>query len=250
MLTDRPYWPYPRTIAHRGGGLLAPENTLAALRLAGNLGFAAVEFDVKLSQDGVPVLFHDDTLERTSDGRGKVADTSFAALAALDAGSWFANEYAGEPVPAFAAASVLCREAGLWANIEIKPCPGSEARTGRVVAKMAKLLWKDAGLAPVLSSFSVEALAAAQAEAPDLPRALLCEQPPADWREILARLQCVSLHCDWRYLERELVDAVHATRRGVLAYTVNDSEIALDLLDRGVDALITDQLDRIGPLFA
>ncbi|NIO40416.1 MAG: glycerophosphodiester phosphodiesterase, partial [Burkholderiales bacterium] len=64
MLTDRPYWPYPRIIAHRGGGVLAPENTLAALRYARNLGFEGVEFDVKLTADNVPVLFHDETLER------------------------------------------------------------------------------------------------------------------------------------------------------------------------------------------
>jgi glycerophosphoryl diester phosphodiesterase len=96
----------------------------------------------------------------------------------------------------------------------------------------------------------VEALAAAQAEAPELPRALLCERPPADWRRTLDALQCVSLHCDWRQLDRDVVEAVHATRRGVLAYTVNDSELGLDLLDIGVDALVTDQLDRIGPLFA
>jgi glycerophosphoryl diester phosphodiesterase len=250
MPSARPLWPYPRILAHRGGGLLAPENTLAALRFSANLGFSAVEFDVKLSEDGVPVLFHDDTLERTSDGHGRVAATRFAALAALDAGSWFGNEFAGEPVPAFAAAGVLCREAGLWANIELKPCPGSEARTGRVVAKMARLLWKDADQAPLLSSFSVEALAAAKDEAPELPRALLCDQPPVDWRETMDRLQCVSLHCDWQRLDARIVDAVHATRRGVLAYTVNDSEIAIELLDMGVDALVTDQLDRIGPLFA
>jgi glycerophosphoryl diester phosphodiesterase len=250
MLTDRPYWPYPRIIAHRGGGLLAPENTLAALRYAANLGFAGVEFDVKLTADDVPVLFHDDTLERTTDGSGLVADTRFDIITQFDAGGWFANEYAGEPVPAFAAASALCKEAGVWANVEIKPCPGREHATGRIVARMAKLLWSGAPLPPLLASFSADALDAAMAEAPGLPRALLCNTIPADWEQTLDRLQCIALHVAFDQLTKEAVTAVQATERGVLAYTVNDSVDALRLIEMGVDALITDQIDHITPYFA
>ena len=131
MDVQRPLWPYPRIVAHRGGGLLAPENTLAGIRLARNLGFDGVEFDVKLTADGVPVLMHDDTLERTTDGSGAVADTSYQQITELDAGGWFGNEFSGEPVPSFAAASALCRQAGVWANIEIKPSPGQEERNWR-----------------------------------------------------------------------------------------------------------------------
>jgi glycerophosphoryl diester phosphodiesterase len=250
MSNERPYWPYPRIIAHRGGGLLAPENTLAALRYAANLGFAGVEFDVKLTADDVPVLFHDDTLERTTDGSGPVADTRFDIITQFDAGGWFANEYAEEPVPAFAAASALCKEAGLWANVEIKPCPGREHDTGRLVARMAKLLWSGAPLPPLLASFSVDALEAAMAEAPELPRALLCDEIPVDWEATLDRLQCVALHVAFDQLARETIAAVQATERGVLAYTVNDSSDALGLIDMGVDALITDQIDHITPNFA
>jgi glycerophosphoryl diester phosphodiesterase len=250
MLTERPYWPYPRIIAHRGGGVLAPENTLAGLRHARNLGFEGVEFDVKLTHDAVPVLFHDDTLDRTTSGSGPVSDTHFDVLTRLDAGSWFGNEFSGEPVPAFAAASALCKEAGLWANIEIKPCPGRESETGRVVARMAKLLWSGAPLAPLLSSFSTKALEAARAEAPELPRALLCTDIPDDWQQWLDRLECVSLHVAHDRLTREMVERIQTTRRGVLAYTVNDSLAAVELLEMGVDALVTDQIDVIGPHFA
>jgi glycerophosphoryl diester phosphodiesterase len=250
MFTERPYWPYPRVIAHRGGGLLAPENTLAAIRYAANLGFAGVEFDVKLTADDVPVLFHDDTLERTTDGSGPVSETHFDIITGFDAGSWFANEYINEPVPAFAAASALCKEAGIWANVEIKPCPGREAETGELVARMAKLLWSGAPLPPLLASFSAEALDAARAEAPELPRALLCNEIPADWEQTLERLECVALHVAFDQLTREAVAAIQATERGVLAYTVNDSVDALALLEMGVDALITDQIDHITPNFA
>lgn len=249
MLTERPYWPYPRIIAHRGGGVLAPENTLAALRYSRNLGFEAVEFDVKLTADDVPILFHDDTLERTTNGSGPVSDMLFDVVTQLDAGSWFGNEFAGEPVPAFAAASALCKETGLWANIEIKPCRGREHETGRVVARMAKLLWSGAALPPLLSSFSTEALGAARSEAPELPRALLCSDVPDNWRESLDQLECVSMHVAFDRLTRELVNEIQATRRGVLAYTVNDSLDAVDLIEMDVDALVTDQIDVIGPHF-
>ena len=250
MLTERPYWPYPRIIAHRGGGLLTPENTLAALRYAANLGFAGVEFDVKLTADDVPVLFHDDTLERTTDDSGPVAETRFDIMTQFDAGSWFANEYTEEPVPAFAAAIALCKEAGLWANVEIKPCPGRERETGRLVARMTKLLWSGAPLPPLLSSFSADALEAAMTEAPELPRALLCNEIPADWEPMLDGLQCVALHVAFDQLTKEAVAAVQATQRGVLAYTVNESVDALGLIEMGVDALITDQIDHITPNFA
>ncbi len=247
---SRPLWPYPRIIAHRGGGLLAPENTLAAIGLARNMGFTGVEFDVKLSADGVPVLMHDDTLERTTNGHGAVELMSYQEIAKLDAGSWFGNEFAGAPVPSFAAASALCRQAGIWANIEIKPSPGLERETGEAVARMTKLVWSGARPVPLLSSFSALALEAAAVESPDFPRALLVDEIPPNWMAQLDRLQCVALHVSHCHLDRDAVKAVHDAGCGVLAYTVNDSETALDLLDWGVDALVTDQLDAITPAFA
>ena len=250
MALPRPLWPYPRILAHRGGGGLAPENTLAGLRLARNLGFRGVEFDVKLSRDGVPVLMHDETLERTTTGSGSVRDWAAADLLTLDAGSWFGNEFAGEMVPALAAVSATCRQFGLWANVEIKPCPDREAQTGQAVARMTKLLWAGAELPPVLSSFSADALEAARREAPELPRGLLVEAVPGNWKQALDRLECVSLHVSWRHLSAERVKEVQSAGFGVLAYTVNDSETALDLLAWGIDALVTDQLDQIGPHFA
>ncbi|MEO8164556.1 MAG: glycerophosphodiester phosphodiesterase [Betaproteobacteria bacterium] len=250
MPVPRPLWPYPRIIAHRGGGLLAPENTLTAIGVARNLGFTGVEFDVKLSCDGVPLLMHDDTLERTTNGSGAVAEMSYQEIAQLDAGSWFGNEFGGAPVPSFAAASALCRQAAVWANIEIKPSPGLERETGEAVARMTKLLWSGAQPSPLLSSFSALALEAAAVEAPELPRALLVEVISPNWLAQLERLQCVALHISHHHLDRDLVKAVHDSGRGVLAYTVNDSETALELLEWGIDALVTDQLDAITPAFA
>lgn len=250
MNVPRPLWPYPRIVAHRGGGLLAPENTLAGIRLARNLGFVGVEFDVKLTADGIPVLMHDDMLERTTNGSGAVAQTSYKEIGGLDAGSWFGNEFSREPVPSFAAASALCREAGIWANIEIKACPGRERETGELVARMAKLLWTGAQPLPLLSSFSALSLEAAAVESPELPRALLVVDAQPNWQAQLERLQCVALHINQGHLDPALVKAVHNSGHGILAYTVNDSQTAIDLLEWGVDALVTDQLDAITPAFA
>ncbi|MEX0958744.1 MAG: glycerophosphodiester phosphodiesterase [Burkholderiales bacterium] len=250
MSLPRPLWPYPRIIAHRGGGVLAPENTLAALRLARNMGFRGIEFDVRLCADGSPVLMHDESVDRTTNGSGRVTDLDFVALGRLDAGGWFGNEYLGEPLPAFAAACALCREAGLWANIELKSEPGLEAQTGTTVARMAKLLWAGAHLPPLISSFSTEALEAARKEAPELPRGLLCSEIPHDWKATMDGLECASLHAAWEHLGHEAVREIHSAGFGVMAYTVNESEAALDLLQWSVDALVTDQLERIGPAFA
>ncbi|MBI2318338.1 MAG: glycerophosphodiester phosphodiesterase [Betaproteobacteria bacterium] len=242
-------WPYARIVAHRGGGALAPENTLAAIRKARALGFAAVEFDVTLAADGVPVLMHDETLERTTNGSGSVANIDSGALSRLDAGGWFAPEFAGEPVPRYAEAAALCIELGLWANVEIKPAPGAERATGDAVAAMSATLWAGAPLPPLLSSFSIAALKEAREGAPSLPRALLVSDIPPDWRRRLDELDCASLHCDQRLLKQAQVQSVLEAGYGLLCYTVNDVETARKLFAWGVNAIITDRLDLIRPDF-
>ena len=242
-------WPYPRVLAHRGGGALAPENTLAAIRTGRSHGFRAVEFDVMLAADAVPVLIHDETLERTTTGRGPVAQADSKTLGHLDAGSWFGQEFRAEPVPLYADAIALCIELGIWANVEIKPSPGVERATGRAVAAMSARLWPDAPLAPLLSSFSVEALHAAREAAPALARGLLVGAVPPDWRERLDQPGCLSLHCDYRSLDASLAGAIRGAGYALLCYTVNDPDIARRLAGWGVDAIVTDRTDLIAPDF-
>jgi glycerophosphoryl diester phosphodiesterase len=104
-------WPYPRWIAHRGAGKLAPENTMAAFRVGASHGYRAFECDVKLSADGVPFLLHDATLQRTSSGHGIAGALDWSALARLDAGSWHSRGYAGEPLPSLDAIAAFCLRA-------------------------------------------------------------------------------------------------------------------------------------------
>ncbi len=148
--------------AHRGAGKLAPENTLAAFRHGASFGYRMFEFDVKLSADGKPVLMHDATLDRTTSGKGRVDALTLGELAALDAGGWHSPAYAGEPVPTLAAIARYTRANGFHVNIEIKPVPGTEWRTGAAVAIDALSLWHGADVPPLLSSFSEEALDAAR----------------------------------------------------------------------------------------
>ncbi len=230
---------YPRIIAHRCGGALTPENTLAGLRLAARIGCRGVEFDAMLAADGVPVLIHDETLERTTSGRGRVAEMDSARLAELDAGAWHHAAFAGEPLPTLDAALQLCAALGLWANVEIKPSAGQEVETGRVVARHAaaatgKLL---------LSSFSVDALRAAASEAPRLPCALLVEAIPADWRERMAETGALALHSAARKLTAEAAQAVRAAGFPLACYTVNRRDDAERLFAMGVSAVFTDRPD-------
>jgi glycerophosphoryl diester phosphodiesterase len=242
-------WPYPRIIAHRGGGTLAPENTLAGLRKAKELGYAGVEFDVMLAADATPILMHDERLERTTSGSGAIAETAYRDMQKLDAGSWYSREHAGEPVPSLARAGALCVELGLWADIEIKPAKGYDAETGRAAAQLARALWSGAPLPPLLSSFQPAALAAAREAVPELARGALTKSIPPDWESSMQKLGCVSLHCDHRMLLPQQARAVRDAGYWLLCYTVNDPEIARVLFGWGVDAVVTDRLDLIAPDF-
>lgn len=243
----RAAWPYPRHIAHRGAGKLAPENTLAAFRHGASFGYRMFEFDVKLSGDGRPVLLHDATLDRTTNGQGRADALTLGEIAMLDAGSWHSPAYAGEPVPTLAAIARYTRANGYMANIEIKPVPGAEWRTGAAVALDAQALWAGSDVLPLLSSFSEDALEAARKAAPGLPRALLLDKLPTDWLERLRRLDCVALDANHRELSAAVIQAAHAAGFRVACYTVNDPARAAELLGWGLDALITDAVDLIAP---
>ncbi len=249
-------WRYPKVLAHRGGGTLAPENTLAGLRRGMQAGFRAIEFDVMLARDGMPVVMHDPFLGRTVSGSGHVYDYDALELAAMDAGSWFGRAYEGEPVPLFVEFAQFCKAHGVWMNIELKPAPGYEIETGGVVARIAAAMFADeieAGQlarAPLLSSFSQLALESAREVAPQLPRACLMSELPPDWERRARDVDAVAIHASHRHLAPQQAREVKAAGFGLFCYTVNEPARAAELLAWGVDAFCTDRIDLIGPDFA
>jgi len=240
-------WPYPRWIAHRGAGRLAPENTLAAFRLGASHGYRMFECDVKLSADGVPFLMHDATLERTTSGRGTGGDQPWHVLSLLDAGGWHSRAHAGEPLASLDNLARFCLHNGYFLNIEIKPTPGLEAHTGTVVANAAAALWKDAAVPPLLTSFQPEALEAARAAQPHLPRGLLLDNLRMGWLETALVLECTALVCNHALWDSSTVLQAKSAGLRALSYTVNDEWAAQRLLDLGTDGIITDRVELFAP---
>lgn len=253
--TTLPPWPYPRWVAHRGAGKLAPENTLAAFRLGASHGYRMFECDVKLSSDGVPFLLHDSTLQRTTNAKAQwgaglsavAGDYPWSALSQLDAGSWHSRSFAGEPIPTFAAIAHYCIANGYFLNIEIKPTPGTERRTGEVVAEHAAHLWKDAAVPPLLTSFNPEALEGAQAAEPQLPRGLLLDTLWKGWLETALTLDCRAIVCNHALWDQSSVTQAQSAGFRTLSYTVNDEWAAERLIALGTDGIITDRVDLFSP---
>lgn len=240
-------WPLPRWIAHRGAGRLAPENTLAAFRVGAAHGFRAFECDVKLSADGVPFLLHDATLERTTGDSGPAAARSWHALSLLDAGAWHSRAFAGETPPSLLAVLRWALANGAALNLELKPTPGQEAETGRVVALTCQQAWPAALAPPVFSSFQPQALQAALQAAPRFPRALLLERLWDGWFEAALALQCSGVVSQHRLMDAALLQRLHGAGLRGLCYTVNEAADAERLRALGIDGLITDAVDRFSP---
>ena len=240
-------WPYPRWIAHRGAGTLAPENTLSAFRLGARRGFAMFECDAQLSADGEVFLLHDATLERTSNGRGLAGALEWAALSRLDAGSWHSPAHAGEPLLRLEALARFCLAQGLRLNIEIKPAPGTARHTGLAVAREAARLWAGQATPPLLTSFQLAALEAAREAAPGLPRGLLLDSLTEGWLAQALALGCVALVCKHTLWNEATVAQAKAAGLRCLSYTVNDEAAAQRLWALGTDGIITDRVDLFRP---
>jgi glycerophosphoryl diester phosphodiesterase len=249
-------WPYPRWIAHRGAGKLAPENTLAAFRLGASYGYRMFECDAKLSADGVPFLMHDATLGRTTNAReifGPAAsptggDHAWNELARLDAGGWHSRSHAGEPLPTLENISRYCLANGHCLNIEIKPTPGAERRTGEVVARHADRLWNNAPVAPLLTSFQPESLQGALDTAANLPRGLLLDTLWKGWLEAALSLECAAVVCNHALWDVSTVTQARSAGLRCLSYTVNDEWVAQRLMDLRTDGIITDRIDLFAPV--
>ncbi|MDF1653633.1 MAG: glycerophosphodiester phosphodiesterase family protein [Coxiellaceae bacterium] len=230
----------PKRLAHRGASALAPENTLAALRLAAELGASWVEFDVTLTADDEVVVIHDDTVNRTTDGRGKVRRLTLRQIQKLDAGSWFAPVFAGECVPTLAQWLQLAAELKLNLNIECK-CASRDAQT--LVAAVKQLihqypLAKDCSI--LMSSGQAVCVEQCQQQLPHLPRALIVDRYSANVAQQAEQYECVSVNIDQRLVKAGDVKAIHQAGLAVLVWTVNNAERIKSLYTMGVDGIFSD----------
>jgi len=230
------------SIAHRGASGITPENTRFAFLKALDLGANMIEFDVQLTRDEIAIVFHDETLERTTNGSGRVRETDFATIARLDAGSWFGASFADHEVPKLE--EVLSLLAGRTTlNIELKPDERVEQLVRRVVTAVARFELFDA---VIFSSFHVDSLRSLRHLVPDARIGILCQRGElADALGLAGELGAVALHPAVLMVDTDLVREAHERQLAVYPWTANEpGEIAL-LRALGVDGIFTDYPDRV-----
>jgi glycerophosphoryl diester phosphodiesterase len=235
--------PHTDIVAHRGFSRAAPENTMAAFKKAQAAGADGIELDVQLTKDGEIVVIHDETVDRTTNGSGWIKDLTLAEMQKLDAGRWFAVEYSGEPIPTLRYVLEWMAETSLWVNIELKnnrfPYPGLEEKVVKEVERV--------GLEErvVLSSFNPLSLRNLAAYRPALERALLYEYKlAAPW--VYAKYIGVSaIHPHFTAIKPEIVNRCRKEGIAVRPYTVDEEETMSELIEAGVDAIITNVPERL-----
>lgn len=232
-----------RVIAHRGHSAVAPENTLAAVRAAIEVGADMVEIDVSLSADGQLVVIHDETLDRTTDGSGEVAGTTLAEIRRLDAGSWFSPAFAGEGVPTLD--EVLAEvERRVLLNVEIK----SEAVQRGIVDKVAAAIRSRRMTGEVIvSSFAPTALEQMRDAAPEIRTAVLFNpdyHAGGDAVAIVRGLGASAFNVKRTRLTRAMLRSCRDAGIPVAVYTVDSSRRLRKVMERGVHAVFTNHPDR------
>ena len=235
----------PKVIGHRGARNHAPENTLAAFRKAAELGITWVEFDVMLTKDLVPIIMHDEQLDRTTNGHGEVANFLYSDINQLDAGQWFSSTFINEKIPRFTDVLDCLSRYQLGANVEIKPTPGKDIITANKIISLVQSQWPLHLPPPLISSFSLESLFSVRKIDSTVPMGLLLDTWREDWLEIALELRCFSIHLNFAILTPERANAIKNAGYKLLVYTVNDINTALMLWSWGVDSIFSDCADEI-----
>ncbi|WP_373948089.1 glycerophosphodiester phosphodiesterase family protein [Vibrio pomeroyi] len=225
---------------HRGAASLAPENTLVSIEQAAKAGAKWIEIDTQLSADGTPMVFHDKTVNRCTNGTGNIADLDLTALKALDAGSWFSSEFAGTTIPTLSEALDKCLELDVTLNLEIKIYDDKAIQP--LVEKVAALIeQKQFPIEKLLiSSFKKEALSLCQQMMPEVKRGFICEVWNNFSLESLKSLDLYSIHIDHRILDEKTAKAIKASGAVLKIWTLNDPQLAAKYFNLGVDNIITD----------
>ncbi len=239
---DTRAFPLPWIVAHRGYRKNYPENTPAAFQAAMDAGALMMELDVTLSRDRKPVIIHDDTLDRTTNGRGKVSDFTMAELRRLDAGSWFHPDFADQTLPGLSELFDLVRGRAVI-NVEIKSNAYEPRHPPDAIERQVVDLVKEKKLldSTLISSFNVNVIEQLSF-LEDAPAAALISEFPATMETVrlCERLKVFSWHPDFRVLSRDQVEMMHAAGVKVFPYTVNTPGDYRRMLSMNVDGVITD----------
>jgi glycerophosphoryl diester phosphodiesterase len=245
----RPAVKIPSVIGHRGACKFAPENTLESIKTASEMGLKWVEFDVKLSKDGIPILFHDDTLDRTTNGSGAVRDMNFEDLKDLEAGQWFAEGFTNVAIPSLEDALDVLLKLNMGANLEIKPCAGREIETAEATLDLLTQVWDDTETM-LISSFQMVSMETVLDYAPDYARGFLMpEDWPDNWAEMAEYIQADTIHINGNDCNRDQIEEIMELQKPILAYTINDPMRARQLRQWGVDSVFTDDPETISADF-
>lgn len=233
-------------VAHRGASLDAPENTLSAIRLAAERGATWVETDVRLTADGGLVMIHDATLDRTTNGTGRIGHMDFADIIGLDSGSWFAPDFAGEPVLDLTAFLRGILDNGLCLQLELKESSGREEALTRAAIDTVKDIWPIGERGLYLSSFSERCMGLAAEMLPEVPRAIATEFVPENPALRLQETRCQILHVQAAAATAELCAEMRAADIEFAVATVNDADDARQFLDAGATSVLSDIPDLLG----
>lgn len=235
----------PQIIGHRGAAGYAPENTLEGIHTAADMGVEWVELDVKLTKDEIPIIFHDETLDRTTNGSGNVADKTLEELRELEAGSWFGESFAGLKIPTLEEAVEVLIERELGLNLEIKPCPAREVETAEAALDILSHIWDDHDQL-LISSFQHVSLETAMDLVPDWHRGLLLpEHWPDNWAELADYLKVSSLNINGNTCTEDQVASLIELELPIAAYTINEPDRARVLQSWGVGSIFSDEPDIV-----
>ncbi len=240
----------PKVIGHRGAAAYAPENTLESIHTAADMEVEWVELDVKLTKDEVPIIFHDDELDRTTNGSGRVAEKTYDEIRQFEAGSWYGESFTGIKIPTLEEAVDVLIERNLGLNLKIVPCHGREKETAEAALDILSQYWDD-HTRLLISSFDPVSLETAQHMAPDWARGLLLAAEPQtnemnpEWKNIADYLDVKTINLDTQIASRDVVDEVKELGYSPLIYTVNDPIEARKYQSWGVPSMFSDEPDII-----
>ena len=228
----------PRFIAHRGVPAHAPENTIASLRKAHELGATWIEFDVQLTKDNKAIIMHDHSVNRTTNGKGKVSQLNFAEISALDAGN-------GQHVPLLERWLGAARELGLGVDIEIKESAARADTVAKIIYEMLLEHWVAELPVPLITSSRADCLQAFHNIDSEVPKGLIIDTWPLRGVKKFNKLPIQAIVVNYKRLNEKRVAQLHDLGLKVLAYTVNDKALADKLFKMGVDSLFTDDISLL-----